>query len=82
MAWLGWERLFSMLCMDGSSLNLGLMLFGNYVVIMIVLMSIYIYMYVCMYVVSDKGIMDHDFFMLMFIYMYVSMHLFHCLRRL
>ena len=39
-----------MLCMDkGISLNLDLMIFGNCIVIMIMLMSIY--MYICMYVV-------------------------------
>lgn len=47
--WLCWEKLFSMLCRlctdKGSSLNLDLMTFGNYVVI-----HVYanIYMYVCM----------------------------------
>ena len=34
-------------------------------------------MYTCMYVVSDRVIMDHDYFMLMIIYMYVSMYLCH-----
>ena len=54
--WLCWEWSFSMLCMfymnKGSSLNLDLMIFGNYVVIMFVLMFLYVhvYMYVCMYV--------------------------------
>jgi len=45
MAWLCWELLFSMLRIScthkGRSLNLDIMIFGNYVVIMIVLMFIY-----------------------------------------
>lgn len=52
MPWLCWERLFPMLCMlcmnKGSSLNLDLMLLGNYFMIMILLMFKYVYMYVCM----------------------------------
>ena len=60
-----------MLCMDkGCSLNLDLMISGNYVVIMIMLISLYVYMYVCMSL-SDRVIRDHNCFMLMFIYMYV-----------
>jgi hypothetical protein len=51
MPWLCWELLFSMLCMlcmnKGSSLNLDLMISGNYVMIMIMLM---LYIYICMYV--------------------------------
>ena len=48
MPWLCWEQLFSMLCMNkGSSLNLDLMLSGNYVMTLIMLMFIYVYMYVC-----------------------------------
>ena len=47
-----WELLFSMLCMclinKGISLNLDLMLSGNYVMIMIMLMFIYVFMNVCM----------------------------------
>ena len=66
MSWLCWELLFSMLRMcctyKGRSLNLELMLFGNYVVIMIMLMFIYVYMYVCTYVVSDSVIINHDYF--------------------
>ena len=54
MSWLYWELLFSMLCMvrtdKGSSLNLDLMLSGNYVMIMTMLMFLYVHMYVCMYV--------------------------------
>ena len=58
-----------MLCMDkGHSLNLDLMISGNYVVIMIMLMSLYVYRYICM-LLSNKVIRDHDFFMLMFIFM-------------
>lgn len=68
MPWLCWELLFSMLCMHcmnkGSSLNLDLMISSNYIVIMITLMSICVYQ--CMYVMSNKVIMDHDYFMLMF----------------
>jgi len=61
-----------MCCMrKGSSLNLDIMIFGNYVVIMIMLMSICVYMCVCMYVIYDTVIMDHDYFMLMF---YVCMY--------
>ena len=37
----------------GNSLNLDLMVSGNYVMIMIMLMFIYVYMYVCMSL-SDK----------------------------
>lgn len=48
---LSWELLFSMLCLlcmnKGSSLNIGLMLYGNYAIIMITLIFIYVYMYVC-----------------------------------
>jgi len=48
MPWLCWEGLFSMWCMvridKASSLNLDLMLSGNYVMIMIMLMFIYICM--------------------------------------
>jgi len=68
--------LFSMLCMlcmdKGCSLNLDLMLSSNYVVIMTMLMFIYVYMHVCMYVVSDRVVINHDFFMLIFMYMYLS----------
>ena len=50
MPWLCWELLFSKLCMfcmnKGSSLNLDLMLSGNYDVIMIMLMF-YVYICVC-----------------------------------
>ena len=57
MPWLFWELLFSMLricCITkGISLNLHLMLSGNYVMIMIMLMFIYVYMNVCMSL-SDK----------------------------
>ena len=50
-----------MMCTDkGSSLNLDLMISGNYVVIMIMLMSIYVYMYVCMSF-SDRDVRDHVF---------------------
>ena len=52
MPWIFSELLFSMLHMcfmnKGISLNLDLMLFGNYFVIMIMLKFIYVYMYVCM----------------------------------
>jgi len=52
MPWLCWELLFSMLPMcfmnKGISLNLDLMLSGNYVMIMIMLMFIYVYMNVYM----------------------------------
>ena len=51
--WLCWEQFFSMfhICFmnKGISLNLDLMLSGNYVMIM--LMFIYVYMYLCIYVV-------------------------------
>jgi len=74
MPWLNWEPLFSMLCIDkGSYLNLDLMLFGDYVVIMIMLMSIYVYMYVCISL-SDRVIMNHDGFMLMFICIHVCIY--------
>ena len=57
-----------------SSLNLDLMLFGNYVVIVIMLKSIYVYIYACMSL-SDRVVKNHDCLMLMFIciniYMYV-----------
>ena len=58
----------------GDSLNLDLMISNNYVVNMIMLMSICIYMYVCLYIISDKVIMDHDYSMLMFICTYVCMY--------
>lgn len=78
MPWLCWELLFSMLCICfthiGSSLNLEFMISSRYVVIMIMLMSICVYMYVCMYVMSDRVIMDHDYFMLIFICTYVCMY--------
>lgn len=55
MPLLCWEIFFSMLHMHctnkGISLNLDLMIFGNYVAIMIVSMYIYIYMYVCRHVI-------------------------------
>ena len=74
MPWLCWELLFSMwrmCCMHkGSSINLDLMISSNYVVIMIMLMSICVYMYV----MSDRVIMDHDYFMLMFTCTYVCMY--------
>ena len=77
MPWLCQELSFSMLCMlctdKGSTLNLDLMIFGNYVVIMITLMSIYVYLYVCISL-SDRVIRDHDCFMLMFISIYVCMY--------
>lgn len=66
-----------MVCTNkGSSLNLDLMLFGNFVVTMITLMFIYVYMYVCMSL-SDRVVRNHDCLMLMFIYSctYVSMSL-------
>ena len=51
-----------MVCTDkGISLNLDLMVSGTYVLTMIMLTSIYVYMYVCMYVMSDRVIMDHDY---------------------
>lgn len=62
MPWLSWELLFSMLCIDkGSSLNVYLIIYDNYVVIMIMMMSIYVYMYLHMllfYIVFR----DHDLF--------------------
>ena len=77
MPWLCWELLFSMLCMlctdKGSSLNIELMIYGNYVVIMIILTSIYVYMYVCM-PLSDRVVKDHDCLMLMFVCIYVCMY--------
>jgi len=64
-----------MLCMDkGSSLNIDLMISGNYSVIMTLAMSIYVYMYVSM-LLSDRVIMDYDFFMLMYVCMHVCMSL-------
>jgi len=64
-----------MCCMyKGSSLNFDLMISSNYVVIMIMLMSICVYMYVRMYVMFDRVIMDHDYFMLMFICIYACMY--------
>ena len=79
MTWLSWELFFSMLCMmcmdKGSSLNLDLMIYDNYVMIMIMLMSISIYMDICMSF-YDRIFMDHDCFMLMFIcILYVCMSL-------
>ena len=75
MPWLCWEILFSMLCMlctnNGSSLNLDLMISGNYVVIMSVSIYIYVYMYVCRYVIFSR---HHDCFVIM-LYMYLC----HCL---
>jgi len=66
MPWLCFELFFLMLCMccthKGSSLNLDLMISGNYIMIMIMLMFIYACMYVCMYVVFDRANMDNDFF--------------------
>ena len=60
MPWLSWELLFLMFCMDkGSSLNLDLMIYGSYVVIMIMFMYIHVYMYVCMSL-FDWVFMDHD----------------------
>ena len=43
--------------------------------IMIIPMFMYEYVYVCMYVMSDKVIMDHGGLMLMFICIYVCMHI-------
>ena len=57
----------------GSSLNLGLMISGNYVVIMILFMSIYVYMYVHM-LLSNRVVIDHDCFILKFICIYVHMY--------
>lgn len=75
MPWLCWEQFFLMLSMvwadKGSSLNLDFMLFGIYVVIMIMLMFIYVDMCVWMYVMFDGVIMDHDCLMLMFVCIYV-----------
>ena len=51
MPQLCWEMLFSMLCMNkGSSLNLDLVISGNYVLIMIML-NVYICIHVCMYII-------------------------------
>lgn len=74
MPWLFWAMLFTMLCIDkGSFLNLDLMIYGNYVVIMIMLMPIYVYMYICM-PLFDRVVMDHDCLMLMFICICVCMY--------
>ena len=79
MSWIFWELLFSMLCMvrtdKGSSINLDLMLYGNYVMIMTMLKFLYVCMYVCMYVVVCQ---DDDCFILN-VYVYVSMYICHCL---
>ena len=60
-----------MLCMlfmnKGSSLNLDLTIYSNYVMIMIMIMSIYVYMHVCMSF-SKTNVMDH-----MYVCMYVCM---------
>ena len=60
---LSWELFFSMFCMlcmkKESSLNLQLMIYGNYVEIMVMLMTIY----VCMSL-SDMVVKDHDCFIL------------------
>lgn len=57
MPWLCLELLFSILCMccmdKGSSLNLDLMISGNYIMIIIMLMSIYEYM--CVYMLCFTG---------------------------
>ena len=75
--WLCWELLFSMLCMLWTdkwiSLNLDLLLFGNYVMIMIMLISIYVYMYVCISL-FDRVVRNHDCLMLIFICIYVCMY--------
>ena len=50
MPWISWELflMLCMLCMDkGGSFSLDIMIFCNYVVIMIKRMSLYVYMYVC-----------------------------------
>ena len=44
-------------------------------------MYICVYMYACMYVMSDRVIMDHDYFMLMFICTYVCLYVCHWLTR-
>lgn len=78
MPWICWELLFSMLCMccthKGSYLNFDLMISGNYIVITIMLMSICVYMYVCVHAMSNRFIMDHDYFKLMFTCTYVCMY--------
>lgn len=81
MPWINWEVLFSMLCMlcmdKGSSLNVDLMISGNYVVITIMLMSIYVYICACKSL-TDRDISDHDCFMnkCLYVYMYVCMLLY------
>jgi len=57
----------------GVFLNLDLMIYGKYVVIMIRLMCIYVYIYACMSL-SDSFVKNHDCFMLMFIYVYACMY--------
>jgi len=79
MCWLFWELLFSIFCMlckdKGSSLNLDFMVFGNFVVIMIMLMSIYVYMYVCMYVCCFLTVSLEIMIVYANAYMYVCMEL-------
>ena len=58
----------------GSSLNLDLMVSGNYVMIMIMLMFIDVCKYICMYVMYDRVVMDHGCLMLMFICIYMCMY--------
>ena len=77
MPWLCWDccSQYYTCCMNkGSTLNLDLIISGNFVVIMIMLRIIYVYMWVCMYVMSDRVITNHDYFMLMFICTYVCMY--------
>ena len=83
MPCLCWKQLFSMLCIlctyKRSYLDLDLMIYGNYVLIIIMLMSIHAYMYVFM-PLFDRLVIDHDDFMLVFTC--ICMYLRHCLTGL
>ena len=63
----------------GSSLNLELMLSGNYDVIVIIFLFICVYMYVCMYFVSDRVVMDLGCLILN-VYMYICAYVCRCLK--
>jgi len=73
--WISWEFLISMLCMCCTdkciSLNLDLFIFGNFVLIMIMLMTICIH--VCMYVLVSHGYHGSCLFYAN-VYIYIHMH--------
>ena len=64
-------------CMDkGSSLKLSLMIFGSYIVIMIMLISIYVH--VCMYCIFLEGHQGSSLFYAND-YVYTCVYVCHCL---